>query len=116
MSLESHDQGAPESGEHRGRAALASHALSRRAPFGEGVLGQPGPDRQRHELDGDAVALSVRSRRFAYGVRVHFPGFRPTEDAFSIEPGGERRTVLLQSDDDAVYDGGWLTAITSLDG
>ncbi len=112
VSLESHDQGAPESGEHRADGLLSQ---ATRFPAGRPQARESaaslGLTVGVHELDGNAVALSVRSRRFAYGVRVHCPGFRPTEDAFSIEPGGERRTILLQSDDDAVYDGGWLTAI-----
>jgi len=42
----------------------------------------------------DAFELSVRSRRFAYGVRVDVPGFTASDDAFSVEPGGERRIEL----------------------
>jgi hypothetical protein len=64
-----------------------------------------------HDDEGAAMRLSVRSDRFAYGVRVHVPGFRAADDAFSVEPGGERSTLLLRRQDDAVYAGGWLTAI-----
>ena len=40
--------------------------------------------------DGDDVVLTVRSRRLAYGVRVHADGLTPDDDAFSVEPGGHR--------------------------
>jgi beta-mannosidase len=63
------------------------------------------------ELDGEATRLTVRSDRFAYGVRVHVPGFRAVDDAFSIEPGGGISTLLLRREDGAVYAGGWLTAL-----
>jgi beta-mannosidase len=44
---------------------------------------------------GDGVyRLTVRSRRLAYGVRIHAPGFAPDDDAFSIEPGGSRQIDL----------------------
>jgi beta-mannosidase len=68
-----------------------------------------------HELADDAVRLRVRSRRFAYGVRVHAPGFAPSDDAFSIEPGGERTVLLRRREDAAAYAGGALTAL-NLDG
>ncbi len=41
-------------------------------------------------LDDGALRLDVRSHCFAYGVRVHLPGFALDDDAFSVEPGGER--------------------------
>ena len=43
---------------------------------------RPGPDGK--------LALTVRCRRLAYGVRVTVPGFVPEDNAFSIEPGRER--------------------------
>jgi beta-mannosidase len=46
------------------------------------------------ELSSDPTALLVRSRRLAYGVRVDVPGFSPADDAFSVEPGSERRIAL----------------------
>jgi beta-mannosidase len=60
----------------------------------------------------DEVALlSVSTRRFAYGVRVHVPGFDPSDDAFSVEPGGERRIELKRAAARASGDGGVLTAL-----
>ena len=45
--------------------------------------------------DGEGeVKLLVRSRSLAYGVRVHAPGFPASDDAFSVEPGGERAMRL----------------------
>jgi beta-mannosidase len=41
-------------------------------------------------IDGDDMVLAVGSRRLAYCVRVHAPGFASTDDAFSVEPGGNR--------------------------
>jgi beta-mannosidase len=38
--------------------------------------------------------VTVSSRRFAYGVRVHVPGWEPSDDAFGVEPGGERVLAL----------------------
>ncbi len=60
---------------------------------------------------GDGIVrMTVRSRRLAYGVRVHAPGFRPDDDAFSIEPGGSREIDLRAVTPDAVL-GGELSAI-----
>ncbi|HLW96114.1 MAG TPA: hypothetical protein VKS25_12115 [Solirubrobacteraceae bacterium] len=38
--------------------------------------------------------LSIESRRFLYGVRVEIPGCTPSDDAFSVEPGGRRIVAL----------------------
>jgi len=62
-------------------------------------------------LDGGIVRVSVRTARFAYGVRVCVPGFRASDDAFSIEPAGERSVLLSACESGAVFAGGWLTAV-----
>ena len=62
-------------------------------------------------LDGGAVRLVVSTRRLAYGVRVRVPGFRAVEDAFSVEPDGERTMLVLPRERGALYAGGWLTAV-----
>ncbi len=54
--------------------------------------------------------LTVDTRRLAYGVRIHAPGFVPDDDAFSIEPGGSRQVDLHPRTPDARF-GGELTAI-----
>ncbi|MFI5037851.1 MAG: hypothetical protein ACHP93_05175, partial [Solirubrobacterales bacterium] len=62
-------------------------------------------------LDEGVVQVSVRTARFAYGVRVCVPGFRASDDAFSVEPAGERSVLLSAREDGAVFAGGWLTAV-----
>jgi beta-mannosidase len=57
------------------------------------------------------VALTVRSRRLAYGVRVHTDGFEPEDNAFSVEPGGERVVLLRPDTPTSVFAGGSLTAL-----
>jgi beta-mannosidase len=57
-----------------------------------------------------AVRVRVSSRRFAYGVRVHVPGFVALDDAFSIEPGAARIVDLIPRTGDGVFAGGALTA------
>ena len=59
----------------------------------------------------DSVELCVRSRRFAYGVRVNVPGFTASDDAFSIEPGGERRIELTRGVAGAMPAGATITAL-----
>jgi beta-mannosidase len=43
---------------------------------------------------GERAELTVGAQRFVYGVRVRLPGFQAADDAFSIEPGGERHIAL----------------------
>ncbi len=60
---------------------------------------------------GDGVVrLTVRSRRLAYGVRIHAPGYVPGDDAFSVEPGGAREIDLRPIRPDARF-GGELSAL-----
>lgn len=60
---------------------------------------------------GGAIALTVRSRRLAYGVRVHTPGFEPEDNAFSVEPGGERTVLLRREGATDSFAGGSLSAL-----
>jgi beta-mannosidase len=60
---------------------------------------------------GEAAELSLRSRRFVYGLRVDLPGFVAADDAFSIEPGGERRVALRRAGEGAAGRDGTLTAL-----
>jgi beta-mannosidase len=62
-------------------------------------------------LEDGLLALSVQSRLLAYGVRVHVPGFAADEDAFSIEPGGERTVLLHPHTAGTVFAGGKLSAL-----
>jgi beta-mannosidase len=59
----------------------------------------------------DGVMLRIRSRRLAYGVRVHADGFMPTDDAFSVEPGGERTVLLRTRGAGTEFAGGTLSAL-----
>ncbi len=64
----------------------------------------------RTAADGN-LSLQIACKRLAYGVRVHVPGFVPSEDAFSIEPGGRRLLQLRARTSDAAFAGGTVTAI-----
>ena len=63
--------------------------------------------------DGDGL-LTISTRRLAYGVRIHVPGFLPDDDAFSVEPGAERIIRLRVADDTADLVGGQVSAINLL--
>ena len=62
----------------------------------------------RTDPDGGAVAI-VRSTRYAHGVRLRVPGFRPVDDAFGLEPGHPRR-IRLESTGSGALRGGGITA------
>lgn len=55
--------------------------------------------------------LTLRSRRLAYGVRVDAPGFRPSDDALTIEPGGTRTVQLRPREPGISFAGGALSAL-----
>ncbi|MBV9836659.1 MAG: hypothetical protein JO156_00970 [Solirubrobacterales bacterium] len=98
-------------------ATLLSQAI--RFPAGFPITPEPSSrlgisSSVRTAQDG-SLALTVGSRRLAYAVRVHCAGFLPNDDAFSIEPGGERVLRLLPSRPEAQFAGGSLTAL-NLDG
>ncbi len=63
-----------------------------------------------HGSDEDAPVLRIATRGFAYGVRVDVPGFRPSDDAFSIEPGHAREIALRREGEVATVRG----AVTAL--
>ena len=69
----------------------------------EGRAPQPGSD--------GIVHLVVSSRRLAYGVRIDVPGFVPSDDSFSVEPGGTRAITLRPELAGASFHGGGLTAL-----
>ena len=76
------------------RAELLSQAF--RFPAGRPLARRAGrPPRARGDAPSPAttaaVRLTRRSRRLAYGVRVHAAGFAADDDAFSVEPGGAQR-------------------------
>jgi beta-mannosidase len=63
-------------------------------------------------LDTDETpVLTLHSQRLAYGVRVDVPGFRPSDDALTIEPGGTRTVHLLPREPGINFAGGTLSAL-----
>jgi beta-mannosidase len=78
-------------------AALVSQSF--RLPAGRPTVREPADRlglRATVRQSGEGIVrLSISSRRLAYGVRVHVPGFVPADDAFSIEPAHERELELL---------------------
>jgi beta-mannosidase len=64
-----------------------------------------------HRIDDGAMRLCLHTQRLAYCVRVHMPGFIANDDAFSVEPGGERAVVLRAQEAGAAFSGGTVTAL-----
>jgi beta-mannosidase len=96
-------------------AGLLSQAF--RLPAGRPTTPEPAADlglsASLEAVEADRASLLVSSRRFAYGVRLHVPGFRGEDDAFSVEPGGSRRIALRRvGDGDAAA--GSLSALNLL--
>jgi len=67
------------------------------------------------EVDSTPGAVTLRSRRLTWGVRLRVPGWDPDDDAFSLEPGRERTVALRPREPGAPWSGGRLTAL-NLDG
>ena len=104
LSLENSDERRPLSQSFRfpaGRTARAESAA------------QLGLSATLRGQESGAATVSVTSRRLAYGVRLHVPGFAPEDDAFGVEPGHARVIELRRLDADA--DGGRITGhVTAL--
>jgi beta-mannosidase len=45
-------------------------------------------------LPDGRLELTVRATRLVYGLRIHVDGMAASDDAFSVEPGGQRTVVL----------------------
>ncbi len=60
---------------------------------------------------GEGHEITIRSRRLAYCVRLHTPGFEPADDAFSVEPGHERTIPLRPTGAQDAPVSGSLTAL-----
>jgi beta-mannosidase len=90
--------------------------LSQAFHFPAGRPLNPEPDRRLGiaataiDLPDGAVAVTVSSRRLAYGVRLQVPGFDSTDDGFAVEPGGSR-TVTLRPRSPGQPFSGSLTAL-----
>jgi beta-mannosidase len=63
---------------------------TQRSPIAD--LGIAGEGRQ---LADGTIEVRLTTRRFAWGVRLASQGFMPEDAYFGIEPGGERRIVMI---------------------
>jgi beta-mannosidase len=98
-----------------GREDTALISQTMRLPAGRPATAVPaarlGLQASATNLPDGMLRLHVRTCRLAYGVRVHIPGFTPADDAFSVEPGGERVIHLTPGTADTSFVGGALTAL-----
>lgn len=62
-------------------------------------------------LPDGSMRLTLSSTRLVYGAEIHVPGFQPTDDGFSIEPGGRRVVYLHPREPGAAFTGGALSAL-----
>jgi beta-mannosidase len=62
-------------------------------------------------LADGSVRLALSSKRLAYGLEIHAPGFSASDDGFSIEPGGERIVTLLASGAEDSLEGAKVSAV-----
>jgi beta-mannosidase len=103
--------------EHDGVSELISQAF--RLPAGRPSAREGAPAlglvAALEQRDARHAVVRVESRRFAYGVRIHCPGFRAADNAFSIEPGGVRHIELTATAADGELGDATLTAL-NLDG
>ena len=106
--------------EEGARESEGANILSQAFRFPAGwPLERESPERlglsaQAQQLPDGNTQLVISSQRLVYGVEIHAPGFLPSDDGFSIEPGGKRVVTLRPRDTDDTgatsYDGGILTA------
>jgi beta-mannosidase len=92
---------------------LLSQAV--RFPAGRPTHREPaarlGLDAEARVRPDGRVDVSLRAARLTYGVRVHAPDFRASDDAFCLEPGHRRRLLLSPRSPAAAYTGAQLTAL-----
>jgi beta-mannosidase len=96
-----------------GATELLSQAL--RFPAGRPSFAQSaqqlGFSVETEQLPGEALRLTLRSRRLAWGVRMRVPGFLPDDDAFAVEPGHPRSITVRPCAPGAPFAGGNVTAL-----
>jgi beta-mannosidase len=100
--------------EHEGSSESLSQAFRFPAgrPLREQTPAELGLAGTLRRLKDGGLSLALRSRRTAYGVRMHVPGFRPCDDAVTLEPEVERRVMLLpDGGSDSAMPAGTLTAL-----
>ena len=99
--------------EQDGVSELISQAF--RLPAGRPSVREPASElglvAALEQSDRQQAVIRVESQRFAYGVRIHCPGFRAADNAFSIEPGGLRRVELTRVAADGEASGATLSAL-----
>lgn len=102
--------------EHAGDGPARLLSQSMRFPVGRPTdqedLARVGLQADAALLDDGKVSLRVSSRRVATGVRVRVAGFEADDDAFCVEPGGERMLLLTSDDTGRPFTGGLLTALS----
>jgi beta-mannosidase len=113
-SLECDDSGHSRAGVPRDDSCgLISQAV--RFPAGRPLQQEPserlGLRANARTLAGGEVELVLASRRLAYGVRVHAPGYVPADDCFTLEPGLERLLTLQPSSPDSSLQAAALSAV-----
>jgi beta-mannosidase len=93
--------------------ALLSQAF--RFPTGPPIDQEPaeriGLEATAVERGDGALELEVTTRRLAYGVRIHMPGYAASDDGFSVEPGGRRTVEVRPRAGDAQGPAGELAAL-----
>jgi beta-mannosidase len=91
---------------------LLSHAVFFPAgrPSGVEDAGRLGLEASLERADS-GLRLAVRSKRLAYGVRVHIDDHVPNDDAFTVEPGVTRYVDLHGPSEGGDVPGGALTAL-----
>jgi beta-mannosidase len=62
-------------------------------------------------LPDGSVRLTLSSRRLVYGTEIHVPGFLPSDEGFSIEPGGKRVVYLQPCETGAAFSVGTVSAL-----
>jgi beta-mannosidase len=89
--------------EHDGHSGVEILSQSFRLPAGRPLHREPA-SRLGLQLtltegrDDGELRLTLRTQRFAFGVRVEMPGFRASDDGFSVEPAGSRCIVLTRTE------------------
>jgi beta-mannosidase len=86
----------------------AGPPLERESPERLGLLAQA------RAMEDGRVSVALSSRRLAYGVRLHVPGFRAGDDGFSLEPGVERTVTLHPREAGSALGAGKLSAVNML--
>jgi beta-mannosidase len=80
-------------------------------PAARRPLAQLGLEADAERDQDGSVAVRVRSRALAYGVRISAAGFAPEHDCFSLEPGGEQLVRLIAASPETRFAGATLTAL-----